>query len=104
MSDGKGYWVNMTASDTLDVSALGTELPVAPAAPPTYGVVEGWNLIGFKSTTPTTASTYLAAIDGQYTMIYGFADGVYSVILTTDSLEPGYGYWIAVTATGTIYP
>jgi len=104
MRDGKGYWVNMTAADTLDVSTLGTELPEAPAAPPTYDVVEGWNLIGLKSTSATTASTYLAALGTNYTMIYGFANGVYSTVQSTDSLEPGYGYWIAVTAVGTIYP
>jgi len=104
MRDGNGYWVNMTAADTLDVSTLGTELPEAPNAPPTYDVVVGWNLIGLKSTSATTASTYLAAIDGQYTIIYGFANGAYSVVLSTDSLEPGYGYWIAVIEAGTIYP
>ena len=102
MVDGKGYWVEMSADETLAV--LGDELPDPPATPPTYEVVVGWNLIGFKSTTTRTADSYLAAIALQYTMIYGFADGVYFVVQSTDELNPGKGYWIAVTEAGTIYP
>ena len=104
MRDGKGYWVNMAASDTLDLSTLGTELPEPPQVPPTYSVVVGWNLIGFKSTTPKAASDYLSAISGQYTMIYGFANDAYFVVQRSQDLEPGKGYWIAVTESGTIYP
>jgi len=104
--DGKGYWINMTAADTLDVSALGTELPAPPQVPPTYDVVEGWNLIGFKSTTSNVAGDYLAAIDGTYTVIYGYdaATGIYFTVGSGDKLQPGYGYWIAITEPGTIYP
>ena len=102
MGDGKGFWVEMSADETLAV--LGNELPDPPATPPTYDVVVGWNLIGFKSTTTRIADSYLAAIDGQYTMIYGFADGVYFVVQETDELNPGKGYWIAITEAGTIYP
>ena len=104
--DGKGYWINMTAADTLNLGALGSELPAPPNAPPSYAVVEGWNLIGFKSTTPKLASNYLAAIDGKYTLIYGYnaADDIYFTVGSNDNLQPGHGYWIAITESGTIYP
>jgi len=104
--DGKGYWINMTAADTLNLSALGSELPVPPNAPPTYDVVKGWNLIGFKSTTPKLASVYLADIDGKYNVIYGYnatAD-IYFTVTKSDNLQPGYGYWIAINEAGTIFP
>jgi len=104
--DGKGYWINMTAADTLNLSALGSELPTPPEVPPSYNVVEGWNLIGFKSTTSQLASDYLAGIDGKYTVIYGYnaAADIYFTVQSGDSLQPGYGYWIAITEAGTIFP
>jgi len=104
--DGKGYWINMTAADTLNLSALGSELPDPPEVPPSYNVVKGWNLIGFKSTTPELASNYLAGIDGKYTVIYGYnaAADIYFTVQSGDSLQPGYGYWIAITEAGTIFP
>ena len=104
MVDGKGYWVEMSAAATLTI--LGVELPAPPATPPTYDVVVGWNFIGFKSTTAKTANTYLAAIDEQYTIIYAFdaVSQAYVTVLSSDNFEPGKGYWIAITAAGTIYP
>jgi len=104
MVDGKGYWVSMTSSDTLTVS--GQEMPDPPAVPRTYDVVVGWNLIGFKSTTAAIASDYLEAISGKYTLIYSYnaATQVYATVLASDNLEPGKGYWLAVTEAGTIYP
>jgi len=85
---------------------LGSELPAPPEVPPSYNVVEGWNLIGFKSTTPKLASNYLAAIDGKYTVIYGYdaATDIYFTVQSGDSLQPGHGYWIAITEAGTIFP
>ena len=104
--DGKGYWINMTAADTLNLSALGSELPDPPEVPPSYNVVKGWNLIGFKSTTSKLASKYLEGIDGKYTVIYGYnaAADIYFTVQSGDSLQPGYGYWIAITEAGTIFP
>ncbi|KTB49354.1 hypothetical protein DEALK_02670, partial [Dehalogenimonas alkenigignens] len=102
MTDGKGYWVNMAMSATLTIT--GSDLPAPPATPPTYNVVVGWNLIGFKSTASMTASEYLAGITGGYTRIYRFDGTNYIIVRTTDNLTPGAGYWIAVTGAGTIYP
>lgn len=104
MVDGKAYWVEMSAAATLTVAGL--ELAVPPATPPTYDVVVGWNLIGFKSTTPTVASTYLAALGSNYTIIYAFdaASQAYVTVQSSANFEPGKGYWIAITAPGTIYP
>jgi len=103
MDDGWGYWINMNSAATLSVS--GVVNPLANAGtPPTYAVVPGWNLIGFKSTTAQTAGDYLAAIAGQWTKIWGYASGQYSAVTSSGMLQPGYGYWIAVTSAGTIFP
>ena len=99
MQDGRGYWLQMNAADTLIVE--GVEFPLPPALPPTYPVFEGWNLIGFKSCTPRTASDYLAAIVGKWTVMY---DGQGQRVLLGDYMEPGCGYWLAANNPGTIYP
>ncbi len=104
IDDGKGYWVEMSDAATLTIQ--GVDLPTPPEMPPTYGVVVGWNLIGFKSTTAKVTSDYLAAISGQYTMIYSFnaASQIYVAVQSSGDFEPGNGYWIAITEAGTIYP
>jgi len=111
MEDGYGYWVKMQdpgsgGSFTFDGWELVAETD-PPSVPPSYDVVEGWNLIGFKSTTPKLASDYLAGIAGKYAMIYGY-DGSFFIVGTPghEYLEPGFGYWLAMKTgeSGTIYP
>jgi hypothetical protein len=105
MVDGQGYWFEMTADNTLTIS--GVELPAPPDAPPAYSVYEGWNLIGFKSVDAKTATVYLAGdAYADFVRMYGYdtADVVYTNVLIGDSLQPGQGYWLAVSADGTIYP
>jgi len=97
-----GYWVYMDAADTL--SFTGVELKAGAELPPSYAVSVGWNLIGFKSTTSMAAGDYLNAIEGQWTRIYGFANGSYAALQASGMMMPGYGYWLAANAAGTIYP
>jgi hypothetical protein len=61
-------------------------------------------LIGFKSTADRTAGDYLAGIAGKWTKIYGYANSSFVVVQSGDNMKTGYGYWIAVTSAGTIYP
>lgn len=102
--DGKAYWVNMKAAQVLTLA--GREMPQGSQLPPAYGVVAGWNMVGFKSTaTNITAKTYLAGT--EYVRIYGFKNGAWFLIpepYENPKLEPGLGYWIAFTKAGTIYP
>jgi len=105
MEDGKAYWINMEAAQTLNLA--GTEMPVGTELPPAYDVVEDWNMVGFKSTaTNKTAKDYLAGT--VYVRIYGFKDGQWFLISGPDyddpKMEPGLGYWVAFIEPGTIYP
>lgn len=108
MNDGKGYLVNMSAGATLTIN--GNVLPAPPVTPPTYAVVEGWNLIGFKSleADAITADAYLGELAPVMQMMYSFnaVAGVYEVLATPDitNLVPGKAYWVAVSEAGTIYP
>jgi uncharacterized repeat protein (TIGR01451 family) len=104
LEDGKGYFVEMDGTGT--ACFAGEEISLSPPnVPPSYPVVDGWNLIGFKSTTPEMPQDYLAAIAGKYTVIYGF-DGAYFIVGSPghEYFLPGLGYWIAMVDTGIIYP
>ena len=105
MYDGIGYFIDMDAAGSFDV--VGYEI-AAPglAVPPSYNVVPGWNLIGFKSTLPKMPTDYLAAIDGMYTVMYGYENGAYFIVGSPghEYLQPGLGYWIAMLEAGIVYP
>lgn len=104
MRDGKAYWINMKAAQNLTLA--GREMPEGAQLPPTYDVVVGWNMVGFKSTaTNVAAEDYLAGT--EYVRIYGYKNGAWFFIPGppyTDYMEPGLGYWVAFTEPGTIYP
>jgi len=96
MVDGVGYWVEMSKPDVLTFT--GDYLPEPPAAPPSYVVYSGWNLIGFKSTTPQLANTYLGDAGGDnMRMMYGsmrpqVATCKFLEIATTLNPEMGTGW------------
>ncbi len=103
MRDGKAYWVNMKAAQNLTLA--GRENAVPPTLPPTYDVVVGWNMVGFKSTaTNVAAADYLEGT--EYVRIYFFKNGTWDLIPPpySEFMEPGLGYWVAFTEPGTIYP
>ncbi|MBT9143487.1 MAG: hypothetical protein DDT29_01895 [Dehalococcoidia bacterium] len=103
MVDGKGYWINMKAAATLTV--VGREMPPPPALPPSYLLFKGWNHIGFKSTTPMTVDLYLGpAVMAIFERMFGFDAGTWFRVEHGDHLEPGKGYWLAVSEDGTIFP
>ncbi len=110
MVDGMGYWIYMTSPATLTVP--GVEMPEPPALPPTYDVVSGWNLIGFKSIQDIDNDVYLANID--YTVLWGYETigGYFSVHpmnehpgvpeINVGDMEVAHGYWLWATIEGTI--
>ena len=105
MNDGKGYWIDMNNAGTLTIRGYELCAP-PPNVPPSYNLVEGWNLIGFKSLTKIEAGAYLDELSDVMQAMYGYdaAAGSYTIILDITKLVPGDGYWLAVSAEGTIYP
>jgi len=104
MVDGKGYWINMEAAATLIVA--GTEMPPPGEMPPEYPVFQGWNHIGFKSTSPMRVCDYLGedvmAIFGK---MWSFdTETGWERVHPGDNLYPGMGYWLTVGEDGTIFP
>jgi len=90
-----------------ELTFTGDYLPEPPAAPPSYIVHAGWNLIGFLSMDDVEAEVYLGeAGEGNMRAMYGFDEstGYYEPITLSDELDPGNGYWLAVSVDATIYP
>jgi len=108
MVDGNAYWIFMTKNDTLYVD--GTVIPPG-SAPPTYSLVQGWNLIGFKPE-PTvqneTVGAYLSSITGSYNTnnvwVYDNSSQSWVRADASYALQPGQGIWILMTASATLRP
>lgn len=103
MEDGKAYWLRMRADATLMVD--GSESPPGAA----YPVYEGWNMVGFTSSTEMLDSDYLYDFtpSEDYGTIYGWNAAAQNWIVQTPgagTLVPGEGYWIPFAEYGTIYP
>ncbi len=105
MEDGRGYWFYTTAADTLTVHGTEAGHPGAD-----YPVLTGWDMIGFTSTSDMAPESYLASVVGKYTMPYCWDNGGWlwwtngNPASTFTNMEPTYGYWLLMTADGTISP
>ena len=104
MEDGKAYWINMIAGGNLTAVGQAVAPPGYGPPPPTYDVVEGWNMIGFRSMNPMKAEEYLMGT--EYVRIYGFDldQGGWFSLPYSNNMTPDLGYWIAFSEEGTIYP
>ncbi|MDO8592990.1 MAG: right-handed parallel beta-helix repeat-containing protein [bacterium] len=98
IADGKGYWISMDAPATLTVT--GTAAPVAPDPPSTYSVISGWNLIGYKSTSPWQDTTdYLSTLSTGYIVF-----DQNNTNKTSSYIQQGKGYWLWSAGSGSIVP
>jgi len=108
MVDGNAYWIYMTKNDTLYVDGT----VIAPGGtPPTYPLVQGWNLVGFKPE-PTvqneTVGAYLYSVQGTYDLnnVWVYDNSSQSWIRADSStmLQPGQAMWILMISPATLRP
>ncbi len=101
MDDGKGYWVSVSGTDlTANLVVTGTAVSSEPNPPSTYGVISGWNLIGYKSISAyQNSSAYLSTIPSGYIVF-----DQNNTNKTSSYLQQGKGYWLWSTGTGSIVP
>ncbi|MGD0175229.1 MAG: hypothetical protein ABSC50_00185 [Candidatus Bathyarchaeia archaeon] len=99
--DGNGYWIYMTAPDTLLVG--GTVIPPG-VAPPTYTLLAGWNLVGFKPHPVLgneTASQFLQSLgsnyDSAHVWVWDNYAGAWTKAGPSTWLVPGEALWVYVT-------
>ncbi len=92
-----GLWVHTTSagSITKEMQCLGTT---------SISLHKGWNLIGYPSKTMDTVSSIMSGFTGQYDIIemYDPASGDIVALSSSDNMEYGNGYWVHVTAPGTL--
>jgi hypothetical protein len=108
MNDGGGYWIYMKTNDTLYVN--GTIIPTT-AAPPSYLLLAGWNLIGFKPQPIVQSETigdYLSSIGGNYSpnnvWVYDNSGGSWVRAGFDYMLNPGQAMWILLTSPANLRP
>ena len=94
---GQGLWVNMSNNAELTI----------PGEAPVNGVnlSEGWNLVGFSSPDSRNITDAILSIDGNVESVWAYQNGQWLVYNPLDAgssdlttMNPGYGYWIKMTA------
>jgi hypothetical protein len=99
-----GYWIKATAPCVLTLS--GTEIPDNTP----LSLATGWNLISYLPDASQGVEAALASIAGQYSLVQGFDpvlggltyDPELPFFSTLTQLDPGRGYWIKMTESGTL--
>ena len=120
MVDGRGYWgyakvpFNLNFASNQEPTWGGLVGAVIPPAspPPSYSLVAGWNLLGFKPQPDPTANenvaTYLNSITGSYdtnsVWIYDNVSRGWFRADATYSLQPGQAIWVLVVTPATVKP
>ena len=104
MEDGKSYWINMKKDTELTVIGQAVAPPGYGPVPPSYPVVKGWNMVGFRSMIDMAANEYLKGTTSV--RIYGFdlKQGGWFPLAASANMTAGLGYWVAFSEPGTIYP
>ena len=107
LSEGQGFWIQMTAADTLEV----TGNIVTASSIALYDNTGGWNLVGYPSITNRALP---GAIPAETNEIYAYHasdtldswklfDRDFPIFDLNDltTLTPGWGYWMFVTGDST---
>ncbi|MBI3194509.1 MAG: hypothetical protein HYZ34_08610 [Ignavibacteriae bacterium] len=91
LENGVGYWVKLPAGDSIRFDGTPTDSE-------SLHVDEGWNLIGSISEI-FSADSLVSVPDGIIiSSLFEFQNGYVS----SDSIEPGNGYWVKVSQSGII--
>jgi hypothetical protein len=91
MEIGRGYWLKFPADDVVFLGADSVSEATATVA-------EGWNMVGSISV-PIPVSSIGSDPPGLVTgPFYGYGHGYQ----TSETLEPGKGYWVKVSGPGTL--
>lgn len=105
--DGRGYFVFATSAPVLTFHSK----PADGSAPPrSYPLPAGWSLIGYSSSLVSMpVENYLSSLQGTWTVLYRYdALNGWAIAkpggLGFKDVEMGRGYWINLSAAGTLSP
>jgi hypothetical protein len=87
---GKGYWAKLSSPVVYTGTAVMED---------TINVRTGWNVIGALALPIATGSAIADPVDNIASSFFGYTGGRYT---PTDTLKPGYGYWVKAKQGGKI--
>ncbi len=104
IGEKKGYWIYMKNESTYRLNGTLT-------SPNTLTLTEGWNLMGYPSSSLKDITDALSTISGSYTVIWFYNstnDQYYYYNVTEangtfDKMIPYYGYWINMSNNDTLF-
>jgi hypothetical protein len=119
ISETRAYWVQTSSFEALKVDIVGVQGGAA-ALPPAINLVKGWNLLPVLDVSgvgvaPAIAATPVSLTSGitaddyvtiDFNRIYSYnpRTGQFSVVTGSGVLGFGRGYWVFMTAAGTLVP
>jgi len=86
---GRGYWVKFPSEDVISLSGSGRTYD-------TVNVDSGWNLLGSVYNSISVSEIESDPPGMMTSPFYGYHSGYF----TTDTIYPGYGYWVRVGQAG----
>jgi hypothetical protein len=89
LANGMGYWIKYSRDTAISISGRMVNSDQV-------NVVQGWNMIGAVSV-PIPAATISSVPGGIITSQFFAYNGSY---IQSDTLKPGYGYWVKADQTG----
>lgn len=92
LTNGVGYWLKFSGAQNVQTTGC-------PQTEYSIDVMTGWNLIGSISA-PVVTSTITSEPPGIGTSeFFGYRSGY----VTTDTIQPGKGYWVKVDQDGSLF-
>jgi hypothetical protein len=91
LQNGSGYWLKFENNQRVILTGV-------PLMDDTVEIIEGWNMIGSISE-PIAVSSINSIPSGMITRSFFKYEVSYQ---TTDTLYPGYGYWVKVNQDGSL--
>jgi hypothetical protein len=85
MESGRGFWIFMNQAASLQIKGTKASKDVMLA--------KDWNLVGYNSQTPMSATQALASTGGKVSAVYSY-DAVSNSYKVVDMFQPGSGYWM----------
>ena len=108
MDAGVGYWIYVR--DSVNITIAGYVIPPS-SAPPSFNLLVGWNLLGFKPRPVVQSETvgqYLASISGAYDLnnvwVYDNVNKNWIIANAGTLLAPGEAMWIYMKSAATLMP
>jgi len=97
-----GYYIYMNQTTVANLTGVRN-------VPTVFTVIEGWNLIGYKSVLTVNVSDAFASIDGQYSEVVFFNETIqeyqsffYNSTTNFTAMIQDTGYWINITSNGSV--